>query len=253
MTDTKPQIDSTFLFGELTKRFAKHPPEVQQRITAHVRAKSGHSTLPSYHSNGASEDQKIELYKECLNAILQNDYSGLSGSIPTGQASSEQVETAVKEKIVEKLGVAKLPSNIIVSSVGFDKPKVNPLPNRDSVLPKVPAPVFVPAIVATAEPPAAVRQSIPVTGDKVAEAVARLTEALTARQADVPHGTLNPEFVADLVRKEVKQCLDGFYRDMQLEVQKAVNTLKWDMVKAVQDEVKSWTENIAERLTKEDK
>lgn len=81
---TQPQ--SSDLFSQLTKQFANHSMEIQQAITAHVRARSGHNTLPSFHFSNESEQTKADIYCECLNAIRANNYSGLEGTVPTGQA-----------------------------------------------------------------------------------------------------------------------------------------------------------------------
>ena len=74
--------------------------EWQMRVTAHVRAKTGHNTLPNYHNNGASEAEKIALYQECLAAVMNQDCSKLLGGVANGQAAApvQPGETTVVSK-----------------------------------------------------------------------------------------------------------------------------------------------------------
>lgn len=63
--------------------------DYQMRVTSHVRAKTGHNTLPSYHGNGASEDDKRALYKVLIGAVMKRDFSGLAGGVSAGQVDVE--------------------------------------------------------------------------------------------------------------------------------------------------------------------
>lgn len=79
--------DPKWLFEELTRRIRTSPrSDCQLRITAHIREKTGHSTIVSFHNNGATKEQKVEVYQECIKAIITNDFNPLLGTIPAGQA-----------------------------------------------------------------------------------------------------------------------------------------------------------------------
>jgi hypothetical protein len=78
-----------FLFQALAAKLSSSSAEVKQRITAHVREVSGHSTLPSFHNNGSTDAEKCAVYRTCIKAVITNDYSALKGSIPAGQAKTE--------------------------------------------------------------------------------------------------------------------------------------------------------------------
>ena len=69
MPEAPPQVSSKTLFELLIKEFGSNA-EYQQRVVAHIRAKFGHSTLPSFHNNGTPEGDKIKTYGECLAAII---------------------------------------------------------------------------------------------------------------------------------------------------------------------------------------
>jgi len=84
----KPTHDSTFLLKQLAERLKAKPPEVQQRITAHIREKTGHSTIVSFQNNGATEAEKVEVYSECIRAVLTSDFGPLKGQIAAGQAAA---------------------------------------------------------------------------------------------------------------------------------------------------------------------
>lgn len=95
MQDTKPeqQLDSNALFKRLCEKL-KTKPDYQQRIIAHIRAKHGHSTLPSFHNNGTPEEEKFKTYSECLTAIIKVEkgdkdaWVKLQGQVPAGQAAT---------------------------------------------------------------------------------------------------------------------------------------------------------------------
>lgn len=87
-TPTKPAAAPTSaqLFGELLKELKKHPADVEQRVVAHIRETTQHATLPSYHNNGASEQDKLKMYAFLLLAVRQ-DLSRLKGTVASGQAT----------------------------------------------------------------------------------------------------------------------------------------------------------------------
>jgi hypothetical protein len=64
-----------------------------QRFTAHIRAVTStkHATLLQFHNNGSSEDEKQEVYTTCLKAYFKNKPSMLKGSLPEGQAKSDDM------------------------------------------------------------------------------------------------------------------------------------------------------------------
>ncbi len=88
-TADPPKADSKVLLSELSKRLTQKPPEVQQRIMAHVRAVTGHNTIAHYVNNGAEESEKVAVLSACIRAVLKGDYSELKGQVPQGQAKAE--------------------------------------------------------------------------------------------------------------------------------------------------------------------
>jgi AAA domain (dynein-related subfamily) len=82
-------VNSDFLLKQLAERLKAKPPELQQRVTAHIRERTGHSTIVSFHNNGATEAEKVEVYSECLRAVLTGDFSPLKGQIAAGQVTAE--------------------------------------------------------------------------------------------------------------------------------------------------------------------
>lgn len=85
----KVELNSDMLFKQLSDRL-KGKPDITARILAHVRAVSPHTTLVAFHNNGATEEEKVSVYKDCLMAVLKADFSGLKGEVPKGQAQAPQ-------------------------------------------------------------------------------------------------------------------------------------------------------------------
>lgn len=69
--------DPNFLFRNLVDRLKGKPPEYQQRVTAHIKEVSGHTSIPTYHNNGASDEEKADVYRACLKAVLTGDFTAL--------------------------------------------------------------------------------------------------------------------------------------------------------------------------------
>lgn len=92
----KAEVTSEKLFETLARRL-QGQSELQVRITAHVREKTGHNTLFAYQQNGATEQEKVGLWKECLAAIVNDKVESLQGAAAVGQAAKpEESRPAVK-------------------------------------------------------------------------------------------------------------------------------------------------------------
>jgi cobaltochelatase CobS len=86
-------LSSEKLFERLVMAI-KGKPEYQQRVVAHIRETHGHATLPSFHRNGATEQERIQTYGKCLGVIVRVErgertaWSELKGQVAQGQAVS---------------------------------------------------------------------------------------------------------------------------------------------------------------------
>lgn len=95
-------MNSSTLTRELVSRL-QGKPELQQRITAHIREKTGHVTIPSFVNNGATETTKMQILGECVSAVLafnkgKADWDAkLLGSIPNGQAGAPERDEPTPE------------------------------------------------------------------------------------------------------------------------------------------------------------
>lgn len=117
----KPKYDSNVLFRELSERLRSKPPEVSQRVVAHLRAKTNHQTLPSYHNNGASEQDKVDTYLELLKALLKDDWTQLQGQIASGQAkAAEQPKPEPKPEPEPKSKPTEVKQDVQVSQPVVD-------------------------------------------------------------------------------------------------------------------------------------
>jgi hypothetical protein len=64
-------MTSQGLFDSLA-RSLRERPELQVALTAHVRALSGQNTLFAFQMSDVSEAQKIEVWKWCLGAVVND-------------------------------------------------------------------------------------------------------------------------------------------------------------------------------------
>lgn len=112
------KVSSESLFARLVEAF-KGNPEYQQRVVAHIRETHGHATLPSFHRNGATEQEKIQTYGKCLGVIVRvkrgerEAWSELKGQVPVGQAISlvaepQKVEVS-RDSLAESRAEAEVP------------------------------------------------------------------------------------------------------------------------------------------------
>ena len=83
--ETTDPTGSDQLFVLVTDVMKKNPM-IGQRFTAHVRAVTGHNNLGEYHNNGSTENDKVAMYTELLEAVDKNQLHLLKGSIARGQA-----------------------------------------------------------------------------------------------------------------------------------------------------------------------
>ncbi len=97
--EAKQQYDSEFLFKQLVTKLKTKPPETEQRIVAHIREATGHTTLPSYHQNGNTEDEKVDMYRRCLKAVLTGNFDELTAPAPERKAA---INVESKAQIIEE-------------------------------------------------------------------------------------------------------------------------------------------------------
>ena len=86
MTTTENSI-SQRLFEQLVKMSARSM-DWQQRINAHIHARTGHVHLMAFHNACANEEERIQIYKECLEAIVAMH----KGLVPKLEGQVEQSE-----------------------------------------------------------------------------------------------------------------------------------------------------------------
>lgn len=110
---TSQAFNPDFLLKALISKMRERPPEVEQRIISHIQAISGHGTLPAFHNNGASPEEKCGVYRDCIKAVLTGDYTNLKGETPKGQAqSSEPAKPAKAEEPAKESTAASQPSQM---------------------------------------------------------------------------------------------------------------------------------------------
>lgn len=89
------EYNSNILFNELNGRIKS--PEIERRILYHVRAKSGHAdveSLQAFQNNGYTEEEKVNLYCECIRAILTDNLAILRQEPGTVEVLPAETETA---------------------------------------------------------------------------------------------------------------------------------------------------------------
>lgn len=100
MSDTKDTkgkaYDPDFLLKALVEKMKARGAEVEQRVISHIQAVSGHGTLPAFHNNGDTPEAKCEVYRDCIKAVLTNDFSNLKGEAPKGQAKPAEPQPEPK-------------------------------------------------------------------------------------------------------------------------------------------------------------
>lgn len=112
-TTTAPTASASPLheraFEQLRKLLGSKPTEVVKRINGHIHAKTGALNVSIYHSSSINDEDKALTYKECLNAIINNDYTKLmeaptptkeSGAAATTATAPEDKESTPTVKIV---------------------------------------------------------------------------------------------------------------------------------------------------------
>ena len=87
MAETKH--DAAFFFDALVAKLnSSKIPDAQDRIVAHIRTVTGHTTLPSYHQSTDLEDERVQIYMACIKAVLTGDFSALHGQPTAGKPVS---------------------------------------------------------------------------------------------------------------------------------------------------------------------
>ena len=84
-------------FDILVSLVNKGGSDVQRRVQAHIRATTGRNmALPMYHNDPAiTETDKLALYRTCVRAIRDSDYSTLLGKVASGDKRAEVEPTPV--------------------------------------------------------------------------------------------------------------------------------------------------------------
>ncbi len=100
-TATSPTTEVTCQrgFEMLCEWMKKRGPESQLRVNAHVRAVMGRSMpVPVYHNDASiPEADKLALYKLCVGAVVQGDYSKLQGQSGVGDKAAAAAEPVAEE------------------------------------------------------------------------------------------------------------------------------------------------------------
>lgn len=68
-------INTNTLFQQLDMRMKDLPAPTAERVQKYVAHVSGGKSLEEFHNNGATEEQKCEVYRNCLLAILKQDWT----------------------------------------------------------------------------------------------------------------------------------------------------------------------------------
>lgn len=65
-------------YYDLVRAAMGSDPTAARHINLHIRAKSGHNSIVSFHQNGSSDEDKMKTYVECLVAFRTRDWSRLA-------------------------------------------------------------------------------------------------------------------------------------------------------------------------------
>ena len=252
-----PPVSSKTLFELLIKEFGSNA-EYQQRVVAHIRAKFGHATLPSFHNNGTPEADKIKTYGECLAAIIThrraiqrlaaakagrlpsvlNEKKELvaGGPLPEGTQAQhiEEAQAAIEKAFANLMG--QVPKG---QAVPTETPEVKPdrPVSRDTladdraeaeVEPETPAIIIEPRI----NPAPTMLQPPPVPPGQSNDAGALIAQALRMMQPGV-----SPEQVRGIVDEHLKKSFDPtVYEDwINKLIEKGIGGLRDDMAKKVDE------------------
>jgi hypothetical protein len=206
--------DPTFLFGQLKERLNRATTDVVQRIHAHVEAVSGHDTITAFHANGASRDDKIALYRECLLAILKNDFTGLKGDVPPVNQVTVEVVPNVTPLPVAVVEPPEMPQ---------DEP--------------APATTIIPAAPANLLPAPKQQAPTPLILDTPDSKVTALVEALKGLVQPTPSAnqqTFDPAQLQPMIQEMVN-----------LAVAKAVHDAQFRLLKAIEREHEAYKKSLA--------
>lgn len=260
-TETAPApktvYDANTLYRELTTRLDKMPPEYGQAVAVFIRKKSGHATLPSYHANGASENDKTETYRDCIKAVLLKRLDLIKVEEPEESIPVETVVDKEPETVEDvcqgrtiwnsdgKSGpalicppppVVETPhatcTHTVAKAFGFDK-----LPaSLVTVMPDPPA----------TEPTMPRRQEF----DSIESLVRTLVTNLQGLVTKPDQPTMDDKKIQEIVENQVKVALDGLYKDIHSVVEQETLNAKFQllgvMVKAYQKHKEKLADAIAE-------
>lgn len=186
-----PALNSGFLFTKLNEKLRGNAT-AQQRVVAHIRRKTGHVTLPSFHNNGATEDEKVAIYSECLKAVLTGNFNSL--------LTVEEEQAAP----VSRGDLADEHSKPVERAVTIDVDASKPEPVTEAVTEPVTEPVTS-NVTASGQPDlaAAIARAI----EPMITPQSKLDEGRVAEIAkDVVTSALNGEMVAKLIKDAIGEA-----------------------------------------------
>ena len=195
------EINSKTLFNRLTTEF-KNNSEYSQRIASHIRVKYGHYTIPAFHTNGVSEEVKIQVYGTGLAAILKH------------KKAMAQLEEARKRGDNDLMLQAQAAANSAWDKLeGQDLPKAQAkgeAPEKPEVEPPKPAPEPAPEEVEETPEQSPAPVPVPMANDAA---------GLIAQALKMVGGSVNPEQVKAIVAKE----LEAFRVDTNVSIKTRVD------------------------------
>lgn len=167
--------------------------DVNMRIEAHVKAKTGNK-LSAYLTSGASEADKIALIDEITSIVDSRDWSRFAGGVPSGQVSAPPpVESAAKNAAAALFGSGKLPSGTTVVAVDAENPDGVTVGTVEAEQPKT-AP--------------AIKASVAKKKGSNQEVLAKLTELLSDLTPEVDEDAIKAEARAELIGEIKPKILD---------------------------------------------
>jgi DNA repair protein RadC len=90
MATSSVTVNSAFLYEQITARMKSWPSETVRRVQEHVKVVTGHDSLAAYNGNGASEEDKVTLYKAIIGAVLGSKLDTLQKAVtPTPVPAKE--------------------------------------------------------------------------------------------------------------------------------------------------------------------
>lgn len=126
-------------YEKLCEWTRKRGDDAQKRIMAHIRARTGKNlALPLFHRDPSiTDDQKKALYKECIAALVNGNYTNLQGAVGHGDKTVEQSEVTSPPSVPAEIKRATQPAKAESPTTTARVVKPPPL-NAPTVPPVVP-------------------------------------------------------------------------------------------------------------------